>query len=356
MVLRNGLKTSFLAAVLLATPIFGRAQAQQDAASYCQYMQEQARAQADQLRTPSLMAGLSQPTAGTPIAAFSGLQNSIANDRKAALTISLGHAQCEVYKSTEAAQLRIEYALPTLQKEALENRLRLIREADDELAALIRDGERKLDVRDSTLPALYALQTVKSRLEADRTATGTAIAGLSTPDFLPDATPIRDLIQNKLSAEGQMEKTSNKEQAALNWDLSLDVGVRHQLNSSEYDPYGEVIFSYNLGALAVNRHLRQSEVAYQDWKRSEQNDIVQNANDLKLRLQDLVIATRTGLAALLGQRQIIEQNLKLVEGVDTSVAVTFRSQLQADDLLLRIEIGNATFSLDQLTSFLTANF
>jgi hypothetical protein len=197
---------------------------------------------------------------------------------------------------------------------------------------------------------------VRTRLEADRAATSATVAGISTPDALTDGPSIRELIQHKLSADAEMEKTSDKEQAALNWDLSLDVGVRHQLKSSEYDPYGEVIFTYNLGAWAANRHLRQSEAPYGDWKRNQQGDVVQNANELKSRLQDLIAATRTSLAALLGQQQLIDENLKSVEGVDTSAALTFRDQLQADNFLLRIEIGNATFSLEQLTSFLAANF
>lgn len=232
----------------------------------------------------------------------------------------------------------------------------MIRAAEDELEALIRDSRRKVNVRDSTLPALYALQTVRSRLESDRAATSASIAGISTLYTPLDDTPIRELIQNKLSAEAQMEKTSNKEQAAFNWDLSLDFGVRHQLNMSENNPYGEVIFTYNLGARAANRHLRQSATAYGDWKRNQQGDVVQNANDLKVRLQDLISASRTSLAALLEQQQVINENLKSIEGADTSAAIGFHDQLQADNLLLQIEIGNTTFTLNQLTTFLAANF
>ena len=319
-------------------------------------MQEQARAQADQLRSPSLVAGLSQPTAGTPVAAFSGLQNSIANDRKAALTISMGRAECDVYKATQTAQLRIAFAWTALQKEALQNRLELIRRAEDDLEALLQDTRRKVDVRDSTLPQLYALQTVRSRLEADRTTTGTTMAGLSIPVAALDSTPIRDLIQSKLSAERRMEATSNKEQATLNWDVSLDVGFRRQFSSPQYDPYGEVIFSYDLGAWATNRHLRESGIAYEDWKRNEQGDVVESANELKARLQEAITTTRASLNTLLEQQQVIGENLKSIEGTDTSAAIAFHHQLQADDLLLRIEIGNATFSLNQLTTFLAENF
>jgi hypothetical protein len=42
--------------------------------------------------------------------------------RKASLTLDVAHKNCDLYATTTAAQQTIQYALPNLEKKALEHR------------------------------------------------------------------------------------------------------------------------------------------------------------------------------------------------------------------------------------------
>src|SRR5580658_5343513 len=103
------MKTTLLAVVVLFGSV-AHAQLAQDQKSQCDYLMEQARGVAAQLRIPSLIAGGTAPTTGTLPQAFTGVQNSISSDRKAADTIRLAMRTCALYVTTEEATLRLMYA------------------------------------------------------------------------------------------------------------------------------------------------------------------------------------------------------------------------------------------------------
>ena len=116
-------------AATLVFPIQAFAQAQTDQQSYCSYVMEQAQAQRDLLRTPSAVAAFTQPETGLPTQVVAGASLGLAGVRKAGLTIDAARKECELYKSTTAAQQAVQYAIPSLEREALRNRLALIEDA-----------------------------------------------------------------------------------------------------------------------------------------------------------------------------------------------------------------------------------
>ncbi len=62
------------------------------------------------------------------------------------------------------------------------------------------------------------------------------------------------------------------------------------------------------------------------------------------------------LKALQEEQQQIESNPQLVGSAETAAALDFRNQLSTAQLLLQIEIGDATFRLERLKEFLGRNF
>jgi hypothetical protein len=62
------------------------------------------------------------------------------------------------------------------------------------------------------------------------------------------------------------------------------------------------------------------------------------------------------LKSLQQEQKQIESNLQVLGGAETTAALDFRNQLTTAQLLLEIEIGDASFRLDQLSEFLAANF
>ena len=78
---------------------------------------------------------------------------------------------CELYTASASAQQAIQYAIPALEKQALQNRLALIQQASENLDALVATTAKMLEAHNMTRPMAFALQTTKIKLEADRADT-----------------------------------------------------------------------------------------------------------------------------------------------------------------------------------------
>ena len=77
---------------------------------------------------------------------------------------------------------------------------------------------------------------------------------------------------------------------------------------------------------------------------------------MKSPISDTLEIERTELVILHNHDKDIEANLRSLEGVDTSNAIAFRNQLIADQMVLRVEIGDVEFRMSRLQEFLDANF
>src|SRR5208337_894053 len=108
-----------------------------DQQAYCRYITEQASAQRDLLLAPNAVAGVTQPNTGLPMQLVWGASGSVSNMRKAGLTMNAARKNCELYSASTSAQQDIQYALPTLEKQALQHRLGLIEHAAESLGALL---------------------------------------------------------------------------------------------------------------------------------------------------------------------------------------------------------------------------
>ena len=327
-----------------------------DQQAFCNYLTEQASAQADLLRTPSALAGVTQPNTGQPMQLVWGLSSSLSDIRKAGLTMDAAQKNCALYSATTDAQQNIQYALPALEKKALENRVQLIEQASDKLDSLIADTGKMVAAQDATKPMLFSLQTTKIKLDADLADTQSKIATLYTPDLV-DA-PVKRLVAEKQARESDEQKAINKLTRQNNWDVSLSVGAHQQINPlvNSSGPYGSVTVSYNLGSHAINKHLDKAAAAYTAWKTVQQGDIARNAEILKKQAADAGAAQAARLKALQDQQNALQNNLQLVTVADTSAALDFRNQLTSALLLLGVEIGDAGFRVEQLQAFLSNNF
>jgi hypothetical protein len=330
--------------------------ADEDQAAYCKYVTEQAAAQRDLLRTPDAVAGVTQPNTGLPTQAVWGVTGSLSNVRKATLTMDAARKDCELYSASASAQQAIQYAIPALEKQALDHRLTLIQQASENLDTLVATTSKMVDAQNMTRPMAFALQTTKIKLEADRADTQSKIVAIYTPQ-LSDK-PVKDLVAEKQASEDHERRAIYKLNRQNNWDVALSVGAHQQINPLIANPgaYGEVSVSYNLASHAINKHLDQAATTYDDWKKIQEGDIVRNAEVLKRQLVDTITVQDNRLKALQAQQKQIESNLQLLGRAETSAALDFSNQLSTAKLLLEIEIGDATFRLDQLKEFLARNF
>jgi hypothetical protein len=348
--------------VLLSGQVFAQAGKMTDARNpadqqaYCNYVTQQAEAQSDLLRTPSLVAGVTQPNTGLPTQLVWGLSSSLSDIRKAGLTMDVARKNCELYSAATAAQQHIQYAVPSLEKKALQHRLELIDQASARLDDQIAAGTAMVNAQNLTRPMLFSLQTTKIKLEADKADTQSKIAALYTPKL--GDTPLKQLVAEKQAGEVDAQNAIDKLARQNNWDVALSVGAHQQINPliDNSGPYGAVTVSYNLGSHAIDKHLDQAATAYAAWKKVQEGDVIRNAEILKKQVTDSISVQSNRLKALKAQQQQLDGNLQLVAAAETTAAMDFRNQLTSTQVLLGIEVGDASFRLDELQGFLEDNY
>jgi hypothetical protein len=347
---------SFAIALLLVPAAFAADAKDKDQQAYCNYLTEQAAAQRDLLIFPNAVAGITQPNTGLPMQAVWGVSGSLSGVRKGVLTMDAAHKNCELYTATTSTQQDIQYALPSLEKQALQHRLELIRQASDSLDALLATTTKMVAAQNMTRPMAFALQTSKIKLDADRADTQTKMVSLYTPPL--SGRPMKELVAEKQSREVNEQKALDKLNRQNDWDVALSVGEHQQIDPwiDSRGTYGEVSISYNLASHAINKHLDHAADAYDDWKKVQEGDVIRNADILKDQVVNGISVQDSRLKALLEEQKQIENNLQLAASAETTAALDFRNQLTTAQLLLQIEIGDASFRLDQLKDFLQRNF
>jgi hypothetical protein len=327
-----------------------------DQLAYCSYVMEQAQAQRDLLRTPIASAGLTQPETGLPTQLVGGASVGLSDIRKASLTMEAARKNCDLYRATTGAQQDVQYAVPSLEKEALRNRLSLIEQASNSLDALMEKTSRMVEAQNATRLMLFSLQTTKIKLDADRAATESKIAALYVP-ALSDK-PLKELVAEKLGSEANEQKALDKLSRQNNWDVALSVGVHQQVNpvAQSPQPYGAVSVQYNFASRSINKHLDRAVEAYGEWKKAQESDVVRGMEVLREQLVESASVEESKLKALQAESGQLDKNLQMVGSPDTSAALDFHNQLTAAQLLLQIESGDASFRLDRLREYLARNY
>lgn len=332
------------------------AQNSKDSEAYCTYQMEQAEAQRNLLRTPTAATGLTQPETGLPTQVVGGASLGISDLKKAALTMEVARRNCDLYRSATSVQQQLQYALPMLEREALRNRLTLIGSASEQLNALMDNTRKMVEQQNATRPMLFALETTRIKLEADRSDTQSKIASIYLPDL--SSTPLKELVTEKQENEVAEQEAEDHLTRQNNWNLALQVGVHQQVNPVALgtQPYGSFSLTYNLASRSIDRHLDRAASAYSDWKKVQEGDVIRNMDALHQELTATIEADEAKQQSLQEQMKEIESDLKVVTAPDTTAAVDFRNQLDAARLLLQIELDDTAFRLSRLRDYSSTNF
>jgi hypothetical protein len=352
--IRNPWKSLLAAGLLCAAPAIARGQ--QDQQAYCTYVMEQAQAQRNLLRTPTATAGFTQPETGLPMQLVGGATLGLSDVRKAELTMDVARKNCELYKASTGAQQEIQFALPSMEKAALLNRLSLIEQASKSLDTLIAETAKMLEAQNATQLMLFTLQTSRIRLEADRADTHSKLSAIYVPPLSEQS--LKELVAQKQNSEEGAQRVQDKLSRQNNWDVALTVGVHQQVNpiAQGAQPYGQVSVSYNLASRSINRHLDRAVEAHGEWKKVEENDVVRQMEVLRQQLVECVMVQEAKLKSLEEENKQLDRNLKLVAAPDTSAAFDFHNQLAATQLMLQIETGDAAFRIGRLHEYLAKNY
>lgn len=341
---------------VLFLPLPTLAQNQTDSLAYCSYVMAQAEAQRDLLRTPTAFGGFTQPETGLPMQVVGGASLGLSAFRKAGLTMAVARKNCELYKVTTAAEQDVQYAISSLEQEALRNRLTLIDEASQSLETLMENTSKMVEARNATRLTLFNLQTIKIKLEADRADTQSKITAIYVPPLSDKS--LKDLVAQKQNGEVSEQKALDRLNRQNNWDVALSVGVHQQVNPAAFgpQPYGAVSVNYNLSSHLINKHLDRAADYYSEWKKVQEGDVVRNSDVLKQQLLAGVAVQEGRLKSLQDEGAEIDKSLRAIGEPDTSAAFDFHNQLTATQLLLQIETGDATFRLSHLHEYLAKNY
>jgi hypothetical protein len=349
-------KWRFALAAALLVPAHAFAGDEKDQQAYCAYVIEQAQAQRDLLRTPTGVVGMTQPETGLPLQVVGGATLGLADLRKAGLTMEVARKNCELYKATTGAQQEIQYALASLEREALRNRLTLIEQASKSLDALMEQTSKMVEAQNATRLMLFSLQTTKIKLNADHADTQAKLTAIYVPP-LSDL-PLKELVAQKENSEARAQRALDNLSRQDNWNVALTVGVHQQVNpvAQGAQPYGMVSVNYNLASRAINKHLDRAVEAHDEWKKLQEGDVVRGMEVLRQQLVDSVAVQEARRQSLQEESQQLDKNLQLVATPDTSAAFDFRNQLAAAQLLLQIETVDASFRIERLREYLVRNY
>jgi hypothetical protein len=327
-----------------------------DQKAYCVFLDEQAKAQSDYLRSPNALGGFTQPDTGLPIQLVAGAQLSLSNLKKAGITLDAARKNCELYIASTNVQLTLQYALPSVEKDALTHRLLLIDEASRSLDVLVGKTTQMVEAQDMTRPMLVSLLSTRIKLDSDRADTQSKIAALYVPRLSDQ--PLKLQVAAKQSSDYAEQSSLARLTRQNNWDVALTVGAHQQLNpvANALEPYGEVSVTYNLGSHAIDRHLDRAVDAYVGWKKVQENDVKRGMEVLRDQVLQTIAVQKNRIDSLRQETEEIGKNLKLVSDANTSAALDFRNQLTSTQLLLGIETGDATYRCDRLQGFLNRNF
>ena len=350
----------FKTLILLAISFVGtQAFAQSDAQDYCAYLNHEANGQAIQLRTPQGVAGVTQPNTGTAVQLYTGAQGSLSDFLKGRDVRSAAKAGCNLYRSTQDAQVTLQYAQAYLERSALEHKAATLVLAIQQIDKLIAQNKVMVDAQSATRFSLYSLQETRARLMDARTQADRQLASIYVPDL--SMTPISQLISLKQGDEQRNQDAQEKINRKADWDLRWEAGYHKtpNNNSSLVQPSGAYAgfnFSYNLGSHRANKEFDKAATSYVQWKKDAESDVVQEAQTLQSQLLRGIAAEEQRHSELIQQMTSINTNLSAVGDSSTATAQTYVNQLQGDKITLEVEQKDNEYRLTSLKTFLAQNF
>lgn len=337
---------TIFAALFITSTAFAQDQA------YCNAALETAKSQADLLRTPQVALGVTEsPLVGSPAQAVAGFTESVQGLRKAGRVLEVGRATCRLYKAQEDSALAIQYAMPILEREALQQRLTFDDEALRSIDELIADSNRLLQVQNTTRQAVYGAQSAKARILTDVAAVNTALATIVIPSDVSSES-IQALVNEEQAATILAQDANTRLQKTQNFDVQLVVGVRHSVFDSSVGGYGGFSATWSPASKASDRHLANAALSQELYDRTNPNGVTRQTQVLHQQVTQSLAAWKGKLVAVQAQQSVIDENLAAVDGVDTPSANIFRASLRADSILQRTELLDAQYRISKLENFL----
>ena len=149
---------------------------------------------------------------------------------------------------TQEAKLQIQFAIPSVQRQALNSKLQQIKRAKDKLNRLLKIVQQKIEKQNDTLRSYYQLDSLKQRLD-DAERDIEVNLSMQQPSKIKHVR-LKALLSQIQVAEHKRQLTRNKLEKQYNWSVQLQTGAQQNVTNNNFNqsvqPYVAVFLRYNL--------------------------------------------------------------------------------------------------------------
>ena len=221
---------------------------------------------------------------------------------------------------------------------------------------LVSQNEKILEAGNIPRQSIYLLEKQRLALELDKQATATALAQIYVPHLSIE--PLAELANEEFASNTENQRAQLQLTRLDNWDVNFQAGGEKPFTPFLTTPkaYVGVSASYNLGSRAATRHDSAAMESFNQWQRAQVGGVQESVRVFHGVVSDLIAVQTAELSRLLAEQNKIDEARAAIEDCHTSTADTFRNQLMADGLILRVQVGDTEYRLSKLRSYIQENF
>ena len=257
--------------------------------------------------------------------------------------------ECRYYKLTQEAKLQIQYAVPSIQRQALAFKLKQIQAAKEKLNTLLSTIKKRIKHQNDTLYTYYQVDSLIQKLDDAQRDIRVSLA-IDHPLKI-EYIKLDELLTKLGMAQKKRESTRNNLEKQKNWSVQVQAGAQQYLpfnHTQTVQPYVALFLRYNLGSLYNNNKIDESLTRYTDWKSKRVNGVQKQLFQLINSINLLLVAEQERLKHLQLSYQKYDGLSKQMHLVDSIKASRFSQRIEIDRLMMDIEIKYVKYMVELL--------
>jgi hypothetical protein len=324
--------------------------------SYCDMTTEKSEADRILFVSPNAQLTLGRNPTTLSNVVMVGVTESLSHYLKGQLQRDVGQGDCQLYRSMADLAKHATYDGIVIRNSVVARKADAIEDAVKQIDDLYQNESKRVAAGNSTVPTLELLETAKAKLDSDLFEMQSQNNPMAVPTLSNH--PVDELIANTSSLLANEQHLLAKSAKYDNWDVALGVGgaVEFVGGNKTSSPYATLTFAYQIGSSKRSEALDRAADAATKLLTEQGTGPVQLAYLLRTKVQEMIKFNSSALQAAMKYDEAIANNLKLIDGLDTSDAHKFRIQLTLDQINNQVQIRTLQQSNSILTKYLAINY
>lgn len=327
-----------------------------DIRSYCEYIAEKNTARKTVLLAPDVIvrAQNSDNDYLNQNNLIAALSKDIADLGKSKQIKQLIIQECDFYRLKQEATLQIQFALAHAQRQALQFKLKKIRQAKARLIHIVEGVQKRIKEHNDTLSSYYKTNTSLQTLdEAERDI----YISLASAQPAPVKTMhLKQLLTSLARAEQKRQFTLNKLERLKDWSLQVQLGAQQNVSAitreQSIQPYAGLFARYNLGSFYANHKRNHALTHYAAWKKNQVNGIQRKLHRLIQSIAALKRAEETKLASMQKQYTHDDGLARSLNNINSLKARELKQHIDVNQIMDDLEIAYLRFYINELNSLI----